>query len=129
MITADRELIQQLIPHWYASRAWACELLIRTFRLNSAADILGAKYRGKQTIPGSLWTIRTHGIGIDIFKTPNVGGIDFDFDKPDPDPWRLGILFHRLLNDQQILYEEYRHFAADEELLEQVIQDVLGGKF
>lgn len=86
----DEELVEALIPHWYATRIWAEELLIRTFGLKSPNGILATELRGKHPIPGSNWVYRTHGIGVDIGRdSSNAGGIDFDFNKPDPDAWRL----------------------------------------
>ncbi|MFQ2468058.1 hypothetical protein ACK312_07100 [Aeromonas caviae] len=91
------EKIKNLIPLWYAQRKWAEELLVRVFHLASAEEILEPKHRGSMTIPGTHWVYRTHGVGVDIYRTASVGGIDFDFNKPDPDEWRLtGDLQHLL---------------------------------
>ncbi len=125
MSTTNHEKIRALIPLWYATQAWAKELLIRSFQLNSADEILQPSHRGAYPIPGTNWHLRTHGIGVDIHKAPHVGGIDFDFDKPDPDPWRLKIFFFRLLNDNQIPYSEYQVLANDDELLERTINEAL----
>jgi hypothetical protein len=110
---------------WYAQLAWAKELLTRGFGLERAEDILKPENRGCRRVPGTNWFIRTHGVGVDIFKAPNVGGIDFDFDKPHPDKWRLKWLFERLLNDGQIPYEEVKHLADDEAALDAAIDEVL----
>lgn len=83
------EKIKNLIPLWYAQRKWAEELLVRVFHLASAEEILEPEHRGRMTIPGTHWVYRTHGVGVDIYRTASVGGIDFDFNKPDPDEWRL----------------------------------------
>ena len=121
----DEKLIENIIPLWYAVMAWSKELLTRSFNLNEANDILRTEFRGRHQVPGTNWFIRTHGIGVDIFKTPEVGGIDFDFDKPDPDEWRLKIFFVKQFNDGQLPYQEYQHLADDEELLEKVIKSVI----
>jgi hypothetical protein len=62
---------------------------------------------------------------VDIFKSTNVGGIDFDFDNPRPDEWRLKLLFEKLLADGQIPYEEVADFADDEDALDSAIKDVI----
>lgn len=80
-----------IIPLWYDQKAWAEELLVKSFNLDTAEDILKQENRGNNPIPGTNWMYRTHGVGVDIYRTVDVGGIDFDFDKPDPDAWRLQI--------------------------------------
>jgi hypothetical protein len=116
-------LIRQLVPLWYAEMAWAKELIARSFQLEKAEDIL--QVRGRRTIPGTNWSLCTHGIGVDVYKTPAVGGIDFDFDKPDPDVWRLRIFFEKQLNDGSLDYSVYRELAENEELLVDSIKEAL----
>jgi hypothetical protein len=41
----DKELIKQIIPLWYSSLAWANELLVRSFNLEKAQDILKLENR------------------------------------------------------------------------------------
>ncbi|MCX4048659.1 hypothetical protein SJS73_06600 [Aeromonas caviae] len=98
------EKIKNLIPLWYAQRKWAEELLVRVFHLASAEEILEPKHRGSMTIPGTHWVYRTHGVGVDIYRTASVGGIDFDFNKPDPDEWRLKIFFEKQYNEGNLSY-------------------------
>ncbi len=121
----DVELIKKIIPLWYAQYAWAEELLKRSFSLEKAEDILSNEYRGFKEIPGTNWMYRTHGVGVDISRTAEVGGIDLDFDKPDPDKWRLRILFERPYNEGNIPLGEYRHLFEDEELLKEAIKGAL----
>ena len=118
----DELLIKQLIPLWYAQIKWAEELLCRAFNLNDVSDLP----RGRKPIPGTNWMYVTHGVGVDVYKTNAVGGIDFDFDKPDPDPWRLQILFEKQYNDGNLNYEAYRHLFKDEDLVKAVIKKVIG---
>jgi len=125
MTDTPAQRIKRLLPLWYANIAWAKELIRAGFNLTKADDILRPEFRGIRRIPGTTWFIRTHGIGVDVFKTPDVGGIDFDFDKPDPDEWRLRILFEKLLNDGQISFVEYQDLADDEELLKNAIRAAL----
>lgn len=95
----EEELVEALIPHWYATRVWAEELLVRTFGLKSANGILATEFRGKHPIPGSNWVYRTHGIGVDIGRdSSNAGGIDFDFNKPDPNASRLEYFARKQFN-------------------------------
>ena len=119
------ELVRQAIPLWYAQVAWAKELLTRSFNLDNAEDILRPENRHLQQIQNTCWFVRPHGIGVDIFKTPDVGGIDFDFDKPNPDPWRLVIFIERQVNDGQLKYEAYRALVNDEELMKQAVNEAL----
>jgi hypothetical protein len=117
------ELIRQLMPLWHAEMAWAKELIVRHFQLEKPEDIL--RMRGQRPIPGTCWTVCTHGIGVDIYKTPAAGGIDFDFDKPDPDVWRLQLFFEKQLNDGALDYSVYRELAENEELLVSSIKEAL----
>jgi len=119
--------IKAAIPLWYAQMAWAKELIMRSFGLQCAEDILSRELRGVRAVPGTVWFVRTHGIGVDIFKTPDVGGIDFDFDKPDPDPWRMRIFIERQVNDGNLPYEPYRELIDDEERMKQAIEAALSG--
>ena len=120
------ELLRSLIPLWYAEMAWAKELLVRAFQLERAEDILRSEFLGRRQVPGTTWFIRTHGIGVDVYKTPEVGGIDFDFDKPDPDEWRLRIFFEKKVNAGDLSYETYHELIEDEELLQSAITELLG---
>jgi hypothetical protein len=63
---------------------------------------------------------------VDVFKTPDVGGIDFDFDKPNPDLWRLRIFIERQVNDGNLSYDSYRELLDDEALMKDAISKVLG---
>ena len=119
------ELVRRAVPLWYANIAWAKELLIRAFDLADAQDILKSEHRRTQRIPNTCWNFRAHGAGIDIFRTPNVGGIDFDFGQPSPDEWRLRIFIERQVNDGQLSYELYRDLMEDKELLTQSVRAAL----
>ena len=79
------------------------------------------------TIPGTHWVHRTHGVGVDIYRTASVGGIDFDFNKPDPDEWRLKIFFEKQYNEGNLSFTAYRELYEDEELLDRVIKWRLTG--
>lgn len=123
----DEKLIRQLIPLWYANLAWAKELIARSFELESAEEILKPKFRGRCQVPGTNWFIKTHGIGVDVFKSPEVGGIDFDFGCDKPDAWRLKCFFEKQFNDGQLPATDYIHLADDEDRLEAAIRVVLSG--
>ena len=127
MTNTHIELVRQAIPLWYANVAWAKELLVRTFGLADPQDILRGEHRRFQAIPNTCWFVRPHGIGVDIFKSPEVGGIDFDFDKPDPDEWRLTLFIERQVNDGQLSYAAYRELVDDEQLLKQAVSAALNG--
>ncbi len=127
MTNSHIELVKQGIPLWYANVAWAKELIVRAFDLADPQDILGNRHRYFQDIPNTCWFVRPHGVGVDIFKSPDVGGIDFDFDKPDPDEWRLAIFIERQVNDGQLSYAAYRELMEDEQLLKQAVSAALHG--
>lgn len=126
MKTSNYELVKLAIPLWYAQVVWAKELLIRSFKLEKAEDILRPENRGTRQIDGTVWFVRTHGIGVDIFKSPTVGGVDFDFDKPNPDPWRLRVFIEKQVNEGNLPYSLYQELIDDEELLVKTIGLVLG---
>ena len=116
--------VKKIIPLWYAQKAWAEELLKRAFNLEKAQDILRREYRGNNSLPGTNWMYRTHGTGVDVYRTTDVGGIDFDFDKPDPDAWRFQIFFKKQYNEGNLPLEEYRELYEDEELLKSCIEQI-----
>jgi Domain of unknown function (DUF6896) len=122
---SNSEKIRRLMPLWYAQRKWAEELLIKSFNLSKAEDILQQKYRGANQISGTNWMYRTHGIGVDIYRTVEVGGIDFDFDKVAPDEWRLKIFFEKQYHEGNLPLAEYRDLAEDEDLLDLAIKEAL----
>jgi hypothetical protein len=124
MRDSDIELVRALIPHWYATRKWAEELLCRVLGLENASDVLRPEHRGRKAIPGSMWTYRTHGIGVDIDRGIRSGGIDFDFDKPDPDPWRLELFAEKQLNAGN-LGPEYLDLVDDEDRFKKAADAVL----
>lgn len=109
----NQELIKNLIPLWHATRLWAEELLRRHLLLEAADEILKPENRGKRAIKGTNWIVRPHGVGVDIYKTEDIGGIDFDFDKPDVDEWRLKIFFRRQYNDGNLNFDSYRDLYED----------------
>ena len=110
----DVDLVRALIPHWYATRRWAEELLCRTLGLEDAAEVLRTEHRGRRLIPGSNWTYRTHGFGVDIDRGLACGGIDFDFDKSEPDARRLRLFAEKQLNEGN-LPPEYVQLVDDED--------------
>ncbi len=119
------EKIKKLIPLWYAQKAWAEELLVRAFNLEKPQDILQSEYRGRKSIPGTNWMYVTHGVGVDLYRTADVGGIDFDFDKPDPDEWRLRIFFEKQYNEGNLPLAEYRELYEEEGLLQCFVTEAL----
>jgi len=121
----DVNPIKAAIPLWYAQVAWAKELITRSFGLEKAEDILLREYRGNRIIPGTAWYMRTHGIGVDVYKTLDTGGIDFDFDKPEPDTWRMQIFIQRQVNDGNLPFEPYRELLGDDALMGKAVAQAL----
>jgi hypothetical protein len=122
----DEGLIRALIPHWYATRRWAEELLCRVLGLKSPNEVLQREHRGRKVLAGSMWTYRTHGAGVDVDRGIRSGGIDFDFDKPDPDPWRLELFAEKQLNAGN-LGPEYAALIDDEDRFKNAAEAVLRG--
>lgn len=85
--------------------------MIRIFGFKKAEDVLQPENRGDVQIPGTNWRYRTHGIGIDVYRTADVGGIDFDFDKLDQDLWRLKIFFEKQYNAGNLLMSNIGIFS------------------
>lgn len=111
---SDAQAIVELVKLWHATRRWAEELLVEKLRVNSARDVLEA-HRGRAQLPDSDWWYRTHGVGVDVFQHGNVGGIDFDFDKPAPDSWCLREFLIKQLNAGAVAKRVYRPLLQDRE--------------
>lgn len=122
----DVELIKLLLPHWYATRAWAEALLVQAFELEKASDVLLPQHRGRHDTPGSQWTYRTHGVGVEITCEGNRGGIDFDFDEPALDPWKLRDFALKQLN-AKCLPTVYNGLVTDPQRFEKAAEAVCSG--
>ena len=110
------EAINLLVKNWHATRRWAEELLCSSLAISSASDVLNEPFKGTHSIPGTEWTYRTRGIGVDISKPDSKGGIDFDFDKPNPDEWRLRFFMIKQYNDGKLKKSDYRQLMQDEDI-------------
>lgn len=110
----DEQLVRWLLPHWFATRRWAEELLCRSLGLEHAADVLQGDHRGWKVIPGTNWHYRTHGHGVDIDRGLRAGGIDFDFPQDVPDAWRLHLFAEKQLNAGNLSHA-YVRLLDDEE--------------
>lgn len=100
-------------------------MLRRQLELENAADVLRPENRGRKAITGTNWMFRTHGVGVDIYRTEDSGGIDFDFDKPEPDAWRMRTFFKRQYNEGNLNFDAYRHLFEDEDLLDKELAELL----
>jgi len=112
----NTEAIIELIEKWYSTKSWAELLICKSLNIESASDILQQEYRGKKKLGDSDWYYRTHGVGVDIAKVGNKGGIDFDFDKKHPDNYRLREFMIKQLNDGKLVKKHYRELLQDEQL-------------
>ena len=110
------EAIKALISSWYSTRAWAEKMLCNHLELENANDVLLSENRGNKKLGNTEWYFRTHGVGVDIYKPDNKGGIDFDFDKTDPDVWRLKGFLIKQLNDGKLTKKHYKNFLHNQEL-------------
>jgi hypothetical protein len=123
----DEELVRLLLPHWYATRRWAEELLCQSLGLKEASEVLQRENRGWNVIPGSNWHYRTHGVGVELDRGICCGGIDFDFPQAVPDPYRLCLFGQKQLNAGnlspayvRLLDDEHRFMRAATKVLDLV---------
>jgi len=112
----NTEAIIELIERWHSTKAWAECLICEYLNVANASDILLAEYRGKKRFGDSDWFYRTHGIGVDISKKGNKGGIDFDFGKEQPDSYRLREFMIKQLNDGGLTKKYYRELLQNKQL-------------
>jgi len=122
------EAINELMSKWHETRFWAEELLCTKFNLNNAFEILEPEFRGKIKIPDTPWFYRTHGVGVDISKPNNTGGIDFDFNKEFPDSWDLREFMIKQLNDGAIPKRIYRPLLQNKEAWENAVNSYFNTK-
>lgn len=124
----DVELIGQIVPLWYEKKKWAEDLIVTKLNLSHPQDILKPENRGDKKIPSTEWHYRTHGVGIDIYLSENEdsGGIDFDFDKPDPDGWRLRIFFEKQYIEGSLDKATFKELFEDRKRFEEATTRVLG---
>lgn len=120
------ELVQQVVVLWYAYRAWGAELIQRSFSLDKPEDILEPPNRGCRQVPGTAWYVRTHGHGVDIFKKPDVGGVDFDFGTPQPASWQLMRFVEKQIRDGTLPRQPYEQLLADARKLSTTLSQVEG---
>jgi hypothetical protein len=86
------------------------------FGFSDAQQALALHPKGiAREIPGSAWFFTTHGIGVDIGRSDGSGGIDFDFDKPDPDAWRLLRFAEKQLHAGNLPDRGYAELVCDQE--------------
>jgi hypothetical protein len=123
----DQELIRLLLHHWYATRAWAEEFLCRSLGLGTVKDVLKLPGAGRVwPIPGSNFTYRRHGLGVDVDRGFGCGGIDFDFDQFIPDAYRLHDFCKKQFNTGN-LDGEFRSLIDDDDRFFAAVLAVTGG--
>ena len=110
----------ELVEIWRSTKAWAERLICEHLNVANAADILLAEHRGKNRLGNSDWFYRTHGVGVDISKNGNKGGIDFDFGQNHPDSYRLREFMIKQLNDGGLTKRHYRELLKNKQLWKDV---------
>lgn len=104
-----------LIARWIEMRKWAEAFLVSRLGLSRAEDVLAFRPKGElRSIPETDWLYQTHGNGVLLTKANELGGIDFDFDKPFPDEWRLKWFLEAQLADGALDSDLYQPFLDDE---------------
>ena len=93
--------------------------------LDDASDVLRSQRGVIRALPGTKWWFQTHGIGVCVFREDETGGIDFDFDKPDPDGWRLHWFARAQMEEGVLPPGVYERTFADVDRLEGVLSTVL----
>ncbi|MBP0027153.1 DUF6896 domain-containing protein [Roseofilum sp. Guam] len=121
----DIELVLAIVDLWYEHRNWAMQFLKENLSLDRPEDILSKPYRGYHSIAGTEWFYRTHGLGVDIHKPHNKGGIDFDFFCPDPNDWQLRDFLVKQYNDGQLVKRFYRPLIQDNDRWENAVAKVV----
>jgi hypothetical protein len=112
----NNEAIFELIDKWQKTRIWAEELICEHLKIECAVDILQREYRGKNQLGDTNWFYRTHGVGVDVSKQGNKGGIDFDFGSEFPDKHRLRGFMIKQLNDGNLTKRYYHELLQNEQL-------------
>ena len=123
---ADVEAIRGLIQDWYATREWAEQLLREHLGLASADEVLSQPHRGSGQLGDTEWHYRTHGGGVDVHLPGDRGGIDFDFDRPDPDAWRLEAFLVKQYNAGNLNKRTYRPFLQNRSRFSEAVEVALG---
>lgn len=121
MNDSNVQLVEKAIPLWHANIAWAKALLASSIKLSAPQDVLRKENRHLRQVPDTCWFVQPHGIGVHIHEAPGVDGIDFDFDKDDPDEWRLARFIDVQVDDGQLPYAAYRELLGGEQACESAI--------
>jgi len=124
----DVELVTTLRAEWHSTRIWAEKLLVEALGIEDPMGVLQHPHRGRHQLQGTDWWYRTHGIGVDLFQEGNKGGIDFDFDKPEVDSWRLRIFLVKQLNAGNLKKSDYRPLVQDQGRWDTAIDTLVGKK-
>ena len=115
----DEEQVRLVMPHWYAMRAWAESVLCSTLGLKEVKDLFLSPGKGDtHPIPGSTFSYSAHGVGVNVDRGVDGGGIDFDFDQKIPDAHRLHRFCIKQLNAGNLpityreLLDDYDRFVS-----------------
>ena len=112
----NSEAITELIEKWHSTKSWAESLIYEQLNIESAFDILQSEHRGKKMLGDTGWYYRTHGIGVEVTKPGNKGGIDFDFNQELPNRYTLRGYMIKQLNEGSLTKRHYRDLLQDERL-------------
>jgi len=110
----DTESIKELLRSWSVDREWAEALICEHLQLVNASDVLLPENRGNKQLGSTEWVYRTHGVGVDVTRPGNKGGIDFDFNQAYPDSYRLRGYMVKQLNDGKLEKKRYRELLQNE---------------
>lgn len=112
----ELESMKELVTKWHESKKWAQCFICEKLNITNPRDILLPENRGRRQFPETEWFYRTHGLGVDIFKDNNKGGIDFDFDSEGINSFKLRIFMIKQLNDGKLTKRHYKKLLNDTEI-------------
>ena len=124
----QEEAVQKLIEDWYIVRRWAERFLCDQLGLSSVEQISEPHLRGIRRVADTEWWYRTHGIGVDLFKEGNHGGIDFDFEQPDPDIYRMHSFMVKQYNDGSLTKKYFQSLLQDDEKWKEIYTIVMSAR-
>jgi len=120
----EHQALTKLIKEWHVTRRWAESFICEHLNLASAEDILQPENRGRELIANTGWYYCTHGIGVDIYKEGNRGGIDFDFGVDTLDSYKLRDFMIKQLNAGNLTKKHYRRLLQDTKLWQSTFESV-----
>ena len=122
------EAVKQLIELWYPTKRKTEELFCKCLNLKKASDAFLNLDCKSARLGETEWHYSMHGSGVIVYKggDKSKGGLDSDFDKPDPDSYRLRTMMINQFNDGQLKKKDYRNLLKlTQEQFDQIFEKSL----